>query len=59
MKINQKSKHPNEAKTKQNPVSLQTQRSDAFLIYLLGGVRGFLGYSGNMFLQNQALSGCF
>ena len=44
---------------KQNPVSLQTQRSDAFLIYLLGGVRGFLGYSGNMFLQNQALSGCF
>ena len=57
MKINQRSKTPDEIKTK--PSSLQTQKSDVFLIYLLGGVRGLLGYSGNMLLQNQALSSCF
>ena len=54
MKINQRSKTLDEIKTK--PSSLQTQKSDVSLVYLLGGVRGPLGYSGNMLLQNQALS---
>ena len=54
MKINQRRKTPDEIKTK--PSSLQTQKSDVFLICLLGDVRGLLGYSGNTLLQNQALS---
>lgn len=50
MKTNLRSKNPNEVQNTTNPSSLQNQRSDVFLACLLGGVRGFLGHSGDLFL---------
>lgn len=49
MKTNLRSKNPNEVQNTTNPSSLQNQ-SDVFLACLLGGVRGFLGHSGDLFL---------